>query len=231
MFINCWSEDGGPPSEFEGQVTIISGKIGGNPQYMTSDSSAFILEHGVATRAPLVYKNLNSKGREKAAKSIASSLGAIGQTSQGPGTDMIAFQWATLISADDQNIDDSTSLRYLDQPYVLPGSRGHGWWALEHNNSLHRHMIRFPTTRAFARLPAPWFVNGIYLGRDANGLPRSASPRRRHCQSRKTIKIRSRTRRVTSSGTAIRRQVDPLAGSASIAGRTACPWAFRRLSG
>jgi hypothetical protein len=33
-------------------------------------------------------------------------------------------------------------------------------------------MIRFPTTRAFARLPAPWFVNGIYLGRDDIGPPK-----------------------------------------------------------
>jgi hypothetical protein len=70
VFINCWSEGGDLPNQFHGAVTIISGKIGGNPQYMTPDSSAFILEHGVATRAPLVYQNLNSK----AAKAIGVSL-------------------------------------------------------------------------------------------------------------------------------------------------------------
>jgi hypothetical protein len=166
VFINCWSEGGSPPSEFKGQVTIISGKIGGNPKYMTADSSAFILEHGVATRAPLVYKNLAGK------KSIGVSLGDLSQTVQGPGNEMIAFQWATLKSADDQNIEDFTSLRYLDEPEVPQETRGHAWWALAHNNSFYRHMIRFPTTRSNARLPAPWFVNGIYLGRDDVGPPK-----------------------------------------------------------
>lgn len=85
---------------------------------------------------------------------------------------MTAFQWATFKSADDQNIEDFTSLRYLDEPEVPPDARGHAWWALAHNNSFYRHMIRFPTTRANARLPAPWFVNGIYLGRDDMGPPK-----------------------------------------------------------
>ncbi len=165
VFINCWSESGSPPSSFKGAVTIISGKIGGNPKYITEDSSAFILEHGVATRAPLVYQNLNSK----AAKAIGVSLGDMSETLQGPGPNMIAFEWATLGSA---GPDDFTWLRYLDEPYNRPTDRGHGWWALEHNNSFYRHMIRFPTMRAFARLPAPWFVNGIYLGRDDIGPPK-----------------------------------------------------------
>jgi hypothetical protein len=215
VFINCWSESGSPPSQFKGQVTIISGKIGGNPQYMTADSSAFILEHGVATRAPLVYKNLAG------AKCIGCSLGDMSQTVQGPGSEMIAFQWATITSSDAQEIDDFTSLRYLDAPYVPLGARGHGWWALEHNNSFYRHMIRFPTTRALARLPAPWFVNGIYLGRDDMGPPRSVSPRHRTCQTRRTMVTRSRTSAAMSYGIASRRQVARSAKSASRAVRKA----------
>jgi hypothetical protein len=171
VFINCWSEEGGPKrNEFHGAVTIISGKIGGDLQYMTPDSSAFILEHGVATRAPIVYKNFGVLKDGTRARAIACSLGSLTQTIQPPDLNMIALQWATLKSAEDQNIDDSMLLRYLDLPYVTPGTRGHGWWALEHNNSFYHHLIRFPTTQANARLPAPWFPNGFFIGED------SASP-------------------------------------------------------
>ena len=166
VFINCWNETGSPPSQFKGQVTVISGSIGGSPESMTMDSSAFILEHGVATRAPLVYRNLAG------AKGIAISLGNMSEITQGPGSEMIALQWATLKSAKDPATDDVTQLRYLDSPAAPAGARGHGWWALEHNNSLYRHMMRLPTTRANARLPAPWFVNGVYLGRDDVGPPK-----------------------------------------------------------
>ena len=171
VFINCWSENGSPPSRFHGAATIISGKIGGNPQYMTPGSSAFILEHGVATRAPLVYKNLGLRDDGTKATCIGCSLGSMSQTNQSPDLNMIAFEWATFKSAGD-DIEDSISLSYLAEPGVPPESRGHGWWALAHNNSLYRHMIRLPTTRANARLPAPWFVNGIYLGRDDIGPPK-----------------------------------------------------------
>lgn len=134
---------------------------------MTEDSSAFILEHGVATRAPIVYKNLNIS----AAKAIGVSLGDMSTTVQGPGTEMVAFQWATLTAAD-QNIEDRISLRYLDAPLAPLGVRGHGWWALDHNLSFYRHMIRFLTASANARLFAPWFVNGIFLGQDDLGPPK-----------------------------------------------------------
>ena len=170
-FVGCYAEGRSTDEgtcEFYGQVNCIGGTLGNSN--IRQDSSAFILEHGVASRAPLVYKNLAG------AKSIGCSLGTMSQTVQGPGTEMIAFQWATL---EDQNLD-FTSLRYLDEPDVPPETRGHGWWALEHNNSLYRHMIRFPTTRANARSPAPWFVNGIYLGRDDIGPPKvsfTAAPR------------------------------------------------------
>ena len=163
VFITCWSEGGDLPNQFHGAVTIISGKIGENPKYMTDDSSAFILEHGVATRAPLVYKNLN----RKAVRAIGVSLGDMGTTVQGPGTEMIAFHWATLTSADDQNIVDSTWLHYLD----APGVRGRQWWALSNNDRTYRPVIRFPTIQTNARQAAPWFVNGIVLGRDDNSLP------------------------------------------------------------
>jgi hypothetical protein len=163
VFINCWDETGGPPNDFKGQVTIVSGKIGGH--YMTPDSSAFILEHGVATRAPLVYKNLAGK------TSIGVSLGDMTQVTQGPGDRMIAFQWATL-NKDNGNREDFTSLRYLDPDKDSPENRGIGWWALAHNDDYYRHMIRFPTDRTNPRLFAPWFVNGIYLGSDNVGPPK-----------------------------------------------------------
>jgi hypothetical protein len=70
------------------------------------------------------------------------------ETLHGPGPDMIAFEWATLGAA---GPDDFTWPRYLDEPCNKPTDRGHGWWALEHNKSLYRHMIRFPTAGAFAR--------------------------------------------------------------------------------
>jgi len=173
VFINCWSEEGGPQrNEFHGAVTIISGKIGGNLQYMTEDSSAFILEHGVATRAPLVYKNFGVKNDVRATP-IGCSLGNMSQTIQAPGLDMVAFEWAMLKSAEDQNIDDSMWLRYLAAPYVATADYRYGWWALEHNDSLYRHMIRLPTAYANARLPAPWFPNGIFIGRD-DGPPKAS---------------------------------------------------------
>ncbi len=167
VFINCWSEEGGKSqNDFKGAVTIISGKIGGDPQYMTPDSSAFILEHGVASRAPLVYKN--SQGR----KPYRISFGDGGTTIQPPSKDMVALNWATLDSVG--NPDDSTWLRYMDIIPPPPGEdeafppRGRYWWALVNNDGgfNYRHMIRFPTIQANVRQPAPWFVNGIFLGRD-----------------------------------------------------------------
>src|SRR5260370_27934674 len=106
VFINCWSETGEKPNVFHGAPTIISGKIGGDPTYMTDDRSPFILEHGRASRAPLVYKNYRGK------KPFRISLGDGTQTIQGPGTNMIALNWATLDPAG--NAEDSTLLRYLD---------------------------------------------------------------------------------------------------------------------
>jgi hypothetical protein len=158
VFLNCWSESA-KPSIFRGAVTIISGKIGGDPQYMTPDSSAFILEHGVASRAPLVY--LNRRGL----KPIRCSFGDGGETVQGPQTDMIALNWATLDAGG--NPEDNTWLRYLDGP----GIRGRLWWALMNNDPNYRHVIRFPTMQTNARQAAPWFVNGIFLGRDDFGTP------------------------------------------------------------
>jgi hypothetical protein len=156
VFLNCWSESA-KPSIFRGAVTIISGKIGGDPEYMTKDSSAFILEHGVASRAPLVY--LNREGL----KPIRCSFGDGGETIQGPGSLMIALNWATLDAGG--NPEDNTWLRYLDGP----GIRGRLWWALMNNDPSHRHVIRFPTMQTNVRQAAPWFVNGIFLGRDDFG--------------------------------------------------------------
>ena len=141
---------------------------------------------------------------------------------------MIAFEWATFKSAGD-DIEDSISLSYLAEPGVPPESRGHGWWALAHNNSLYRHMIRLPTTRANARLPAPWFVNGIYLGRDDTGLPRSALLRHRILRTRRMMASRSHTSVAMWFGTANHRQVDQLVESASIAGRVQLPLGFQTV--
>src|SRR6476646_5560559 len=58
-FLGCYAEgretDAGT-CEFYGQVNCIGGTLGNSS--IRQDSSAFLLEHGVATRAPLVYKNL-----------------------------------------------------------------------------------------------------------------------------------------------------------------------------
>jgi hypothetical protein len=166
VFINCWSEAGSPPSQFHGQPTIISGKIGGHPDYMTQDSSAFILEHGVATRAPLVYQNYQRNNH--GTKPFRISLGDASETTQGPGTQMIALNWATLDATG--NPEDSTWLRYLDgdEPDFIPRRRH--WWGLINNDFGYRHLIRFPTMLTNARQPAPWFPNGIFLGRDDDGL-------------------------------------------------------------
>lgn len=166
VFINCWSEPGSPANRFQGAPTIISGKIGGHPDYMTLDSSAFILEHGVATRAPLVYKNFSG------ATCVGISLGDITQGIEPPGKGMVALQWATFDSAETRQIVDFTSLCYLDSPFVPPGQHGHGWWALANNGSYYRHMMRFPTSGTNARLAAPWCVNGLYLGRDTSIIPK-----------------------------------------------------------
>jgi hypothetical protein len=171
VFINCWSEEGGPKrNEFKGAVTIISGKIGGNLQYMTPDSTAFILEHGVATRAPIVYKNFGVLKDGTRARAIGCSLGSMTQTIQPSDLNMIALEWAILKSAEDPNIDDSMCLRFLGTPYVSTSDFRYGWWGLESNNSLYRHILRFPTKYTNVRLPAPWFPNGIFIGED------SASP-------------------------------------------------------
>jgi hypothetical protein len=77
---------------------------------------------------------------------------------------MIALNWATLDAGG--NPDDSTWLRYLD----APGIRGRLWWALMNNDPASRHVIRFPTMQTNVRQAAPWFVNGIFLGRDDFGL-------------------------------------------------------------
>src|SRR6185295_16201239 len=65
---------------------------------------------------------------------------------------------------------DSTWLRYLDGEGAEIGPRRRHWWALLNNDQAYRTLIRFPTTLTSARQSAPWFPNGIFLGRDDDGL-------------------------------------------------------------
>jgi len=157
-FLGCYTEgrltDAGT-CEFYGQVNCIGGTLGNST--IRQHSSAFLLEHGVASRAPLVYMNYQGT------KTYRISFGDGTQTVQPPSKDMVALNWATLDACG--GTEDSTWLRYLDGDEA-----GHRWWGLINNEPTYRHMVRFPTTRAFARLAAPWFPNGIFLGRDDDML-------------------------------------------------------------
>lgn len=81
---------------------------------------------------------------------------------------MVALNWATLDATG--NPDDSTWLHYIDGNGPGVVSRRRHWWELTNNDFNYRHMMRFPTTLTNARQPAPWFPNGIFLGRDDDGL-------------------------------------------------------------
>lgn len=69
---------------------------------------------------------------------------------------MSALRWSTLDDVGGDPIDTS-SLIYLGD--------ANPWWALQ-DNGFYNQVIRFPTLQAHARQPAPWCMNGIYLGVD-----------------------------------------------------------------
>jgi hypothetical protein len=160
VFINCWSE-GAVKNIFHGAVTIISGKIGSSPTYMTDDSSPFSLESGLAARLPLRYKNY------RGSKTITSSFGDHSVTpTSSQDTNMVALSWATLDA--EEKSEDSFFLRYLDDANAEP--RAYGWWALRRTSvsvdSL--DVLRLPTRFVNSWLPTPWFPNGIFIGDDSS---------------------------------------------------------------
>jgi hypothetical protein len=55
VFVGCYAEGNGDRCELYGDVTVIGGAIGDTNTI--KNSTAFILEHGVASRAPIVYHN------------------------------------------------------------------------------------------------------------------------------------------------------------------------------
>ncbi len=173
-FIGCYAEDNPALSDFKGQVSIIGGAIGQN--HITPASSVFILENGVAARKPFVFEN------KRGQKSIRAAVGAFNPSN--PPTDelMIAFEWATLDNVGAS--DNTTRLRFHQSPAEGMSSPRDGWWVLENEVSDNHDMIRFPTKFAQSRQLAPWFVSGIFLGReDQNAmLSFTAAPTRAEAQ-------------------------------------------------
>jgi hypothetical protein len=164
VFINCWSE-GEVKNIFHGPVTIISGKIGGDPAYMTDDSLPFILESGIAKRAPLGYKN--SQG----SKVIRSSFGDISTgANSSRDLNMVALSWG-LLDGNSPDWNSTFVMRYFDKLDTAPNTRRDGWWVLVRGSATvggENDMLRLPTKSADSRIQAPWFPNGIFIG-DSDG--------------------------------------------------------------
>jgi hypothetical protein len=183
--IGCYAE-GGKPGEgnqggFYGLANIVGGTIGMN--YVSEDSTAFVLETGVASRAPFQYIN----HRTYVPKGIIVTLGGNSDRGAAPGQSlaMDALSLQTIAfnadgthhgeghlpgGADDEIPDDTIVLRYTyAAPPAVP-TDAQNWWVFENNDSYYRQMLRLPTSQANARLPAPWFPNGIFLGRDDDRL-------------------------------------------------------------
>ncbi len=129
-----------------GQPTIIGGTF--NAGLLTTDSTAFILSWGTASRRPISY--VNTAG----ATDVNVKLG-----STGSDTSMRAFSWATQDGAGDDL--DYMAMTYLPTPKA---------WAIL-NQSYYRRMLSFPTAQANMRQPAAWAENGLFLGRDDSGIP------------------------------------------------------------
>jgi hypothetical protein len=176
-FLGCTVE-GYSNCDLQGQPSLFGSKIDGGSA--TTNSTGFILAHGVASRAPIGY--FNNRGRIGAPVPVGADPAAYAQSltvqfSVGTqnGSAMEAFQWQTneydpLIPGA-QVFSDQSTLFYTDAPNPLvqtPAIPGiaHRWWTLQNFDYSYRLVMRFPTNGANARNPAPWFPNGLSLGRD-----------------------------------------------------------------
>ena len=140
-FLACYSEEG-PAMSLYGQPTVYGGNM--DADSFTPYSPVHIQSFGSMGRTPLSYRNT------RGSTIITFSVGTF---DAGDPLAMDAFLWAT------ESPLDFSRLRYTDDP---PGI-AHGWWTLE-NSSSQRAVIRFPSTQSNARSPAPWMLNGLYVG-------------------------------------------------------------------
>lgn len=172
-FIGCYAE-GGVRNKMDGQVNVLGGTFDGS--LVSEDSKAFVLQNGVASRAPFAYQNRRARRfihakypAENYAPDAAEGLTVTSQLGGQSGELVEAFSWeiedfepkqAPRAPDDTARFHDVTSLVYVDEP-----GAGYRWWNLR-NNSSYREVMRYPTKQSFARHPAPYFVNGLFLGRD-----------------------------------------------------------------
>jgi hypothetical protein len=196
-FIGCYNEGNtlGRENRMFGLVNIIGGSLGGT--YIHPDSTCFVLSAGVATQAPVAY--FNDRGRRgkfkdnPAWKTIDAERSLVIQFSVGTqnGNALEAFQWSVMdydpamiplqLAPEDQPappadpivfpwpdpvVNDYSTLLYTDKA----DSAAYRWWTLE-NVGYYRQVMRFPTTASNARHPAPWFTNGLFIGRDDTVQP------------------------------------------------------------
>lgn len=153
-FVGCYREDPRPPEdmlkdEFYGAVSILGGSI--SKDYIEPDCTAFILDQGVASRAPFVYEN------ERGPTRIQTFLGSF------DGAEMHALKLLTsALDTNDSSQNDLTTLTYLYEP----GTPRHRWWGLVKNSSAAQHVLRLPTVQANARQQGPWFPNGFFFGNE-----------------------------------------------------------------
>jgi hypothetical protein len=180
IFIGCYAEGNGDRCLLDGDVTVIGGTIGNNNT--SKDSTVFLLEHGVASRAPMAYYNdrgradilaLHPTYNPDAVKSLLAKF-TLGTQN---GNAVEAFQ-LTVTDYDPAKIPlqlDPLHPIAWDPPVVLDYSTltytddsagyGYRWWTLQ-NASVYRSVMRFPTTGANARYPAPWLTNGFFIGNE-----------------------------------------------------------------
>ena len=188
--IGCYAE-GGKPGEgnqggFYGMDNIVGGTIGRN--YLSEGSTAFVLETGVASRAPFKYVN----NRTYVPKGIIVTLGGNSDIGAAPGQslamDALSLQAIAFNAdgthhghgylpggADNEVPDDTIVLRYTyAAPPAVP-TDAQNWWVFENNDSYYRQILRLPTSQANARYLAPWFTNGFFIG-NANSRRSATTP-------------------------------------------------------
>jgi hypothetical protein len=202
-FIGCYAEGNGDRCFFDGDVTVIGGAIGNSNT--AKDSTVFLLEHGVASRAPVAYFNDRGRRGQFAIhpppdwKTVDAESSLVARFSVGSqnGNAVEAFHWSVTdwdpariplqpaspakpIAWDPPVVNDYSTLLYTDDP----ASDAYRWWTLQ-NISYYRSVMRFPTIGSQARYPAPWFTNGFFIG-NAND-PVGRNPAAMHFTAAATV--------------------------------------------
>lgn len=143
-FFHCYNE-GSENCSFASGTNIFGGNLAGST---TTDSGAFELSGGTASRAPFEYRNM------RGARNVRIRMG---EPTTGTGMQVLSLE--VLGTGTSTSLQDISTCTY--------GGDSDPWWIYTNDNQAgYREFMRLPTSmpNADPRVPAPWFANGVYLG-------------------------------------------------------------------